>query len=257
MAAPLILKSRLLAERSVPHGFSTRIGGVSEGPFATLNVAVGPGDDPAAVAENLRRFAVALGFDPERLFQTSQVHGAHVRVVSAEDQRLAVVKEEADALVSRDPRLAIGVRVADCVPVLLHEGSENQVAAVHAGWRGVVGGAVQNGVAHLAQRPRSSGKIAAAIGPCIGPCCFEVGEEVADALLGSVPDESIVKRGDLPKPHVDLRLAVRLQLRALGVPDDAIEDVPGCTKCDAERFYSHRRDGARSGRLLAAIAPTS
>jgi YfiH family protein len=129
------------------------------------------------------------------------------------------------------------------------------VAAVHAGWRGVVGGVVQAALAHLAIRARGSQGIVAAIGPSIGPCCFEVGEEVATALADAAPgDERIVLR-DRDKPHVDLRRAVRLQLRALGVDDASIEDVPGCTRCDAEKFYSHRRDGARSGRLIAAIAP--
>jgi YfiH family protein len=255
MAEPLVLKSKLLTERGVRHGFGTRIGGVSEGPFATLNVAVGPGDEPAAVQENLRRFATALGVALERLYQTSQVHGAEVRVIEPHDERLAVLQEHADGLVAWDPSTAIGIRVADCVPVLLHDGAKNQVAALHAGWRGVVSGIVQNGVSHLARSALSSASIVAAIGPSIGPFCFAVGEGVARALLDAVPDESIVQRDRGPKPYVDLRLAVRLQLRALGVADAAIEDVPGCTKCDAERFFSHRRDGARSGRLLAAIAP--
>lgn len=258
MAAPLILTSRLLTERAVRHGFSTRIGGVSEGPFATLNLAVGPGDEPRAVAENLARFAAAIGVDPERLFQTFQVHGAEVRVIEPHDERLAVLPENADGLVARDVSTAVAVRIADCVPVLLHDDVKNQVAALHAGWRGVVSGVVPNGVALLARSALSSASIVAAIGPCIGPCCFEVGEEVAAAILDATPDESVIVREGRdrgPKPHVDLRRAVRLQLRALGVADDRIEDVPGCTRCDAERFFSYRRDGARSGRLLAAIAP--
>ena len=185
---------------------------------------------------------------------TCRKHGAEVRVVDANDERLAVLQEQADGLVSSDPRNAVAVRIADCVPVLLHERAGNVVAALHAGWRGVVSGVVQVGVAHLARSVRSSAGLVAAIGPSIGPCCFEVGEEVASALLDAVPDESIVDRSR-PKPHVDLRRAVRLQLRALGLADDAIEDVPGCTRCDAEQFFSFRRDGARSGRLLAAIAP--
>lgn len=251
----MILRSELLSARKVRHGFSTRIGGVSQGPFATLNVAVGPGDQPAAVAENLKRFAAMIEVDPERLFQTSQVHGADVRAIEPSDDRLKVLHEHADALIAHDPSTAIGVRVADCVPVLLHEGTTGVVAAVHAGWRGVVGGVVQSSLAHLAIRARGSRAIVAAIGPSIGPCCFEVGEDVATQIADAAPgDEGVVLR-DRAKPHIDLRRAVRLQLRALGVADENIEDVPGCTKCDAERFFSHRRDGARSGRLIAAIAP--
>lgn len=250
----MLLTSELLSARRVRHGFSTRIGGVSQGPFATLNVAVGPGDEPAAVAENLRRFAAKLEVDPARLYQTSQVHGSDVRAIEPGDDRLKVLHEHADALVAHDPSTAIGVRVADCVPVLLHEGATGVVAAVHAGWRGVVSGVVQAALAQLAIRARGSRDIVAAIGPSIGPCCFEVGEEVASAILDAAPADGVVLR-DREKPHVDLRRAVRLQLRALGVADASIEDVPGCTKCDAERFFSHRRDGARSGRLIAAIAP--
>lgn len=254
MASSLVLKSKLLAERGVRHGFSTRIGGVSVGPFATLNAAVAPGDEPDAVAENLRRFAGALAVDAERLFQVSQVHGAEVRVIAPEDERLSVVEERADGLVTWDARSAVGIRVADCVPVLVHDQRQNGVAALHAGWRGIVSGVVQVGVSHLARRAVTPAGMVAAIGPCIGPCCFEVGEEVADALLMAVPDDAIVDRSR-SKPHVDLRLAVRRQLNALGIVDEHIEDVPGCTRCDAERFFSHRRDGARSGRLIAAIAP--
>jgi polyphenol oxidase len=231
-----------------------RIGGVSEGPFATLNVAVGPGDQPAAVTENLRRFAAMIDVDPERLYQTSQVHGTDVRSIEPTDDRAAVIHEHADALIAHDPSTAIGIRTADCVSILLHEGATNTAAAIHAGWRGVAAGIVQAGLAHLAIRARGSRDIVAAIGPSIGPCCFEVDEDVARAIADSAPDEDVVLR-DRAKPHVDLRRAVRSQLRALGVVDANIEDVPGCTKCDAEKFFSHRRDGARSGRLIAAIAP--
>jgi YfiH family protein len=255
MTGPVVLRSELLSSRNVRHGFSTRIGGVSEGPFASLNVAVGPGDRADHVAENLKRFAEAIGVDPERLYQTSQVHGADVRTIEPSDDRLAVVQEHADALVAHDPSTAIGVRTADCVPILLHEGNTNVVAAVHAGWRGVVGGVVQSALAHLAIRARGSRGIVAAIGPSIGACCFEVGEEVAMALADAAPGDDRIVLRDRDKPHVDLRRAVRLQLRALGVDDASIEDVPGCTRCDAEKFFSHRRDGARSGRLISAIAP--
>ena len=255
MSPPVVLRSELLTSRNVRHGFSTRIGGVSEGPFASLNVAVGPGDRADHVAENLARFAAAIGVEAERLYQTSQVHGADVRTIERGDDRLAVVQEHADALVAHDPSTAIGIRTADCVPILLHERDTHAVAAVHAGWRGVVGGVVQSALAHLAIRARGARGIVAAIGPSIGPCCFEVGEEVATALADAAPGDDRIVLRDRARPHVDLRRAVRLQLLAHGVDDASIEDVPGCTRCDAERFFSHRRDGARSGRLIAAIAP--
>ena len=253
MNEALALHGELLSARGVRHGFSTRVGGVSEGPFATLNLAASPGDDREKVAENFARFSRAIDVDASRLLQTSQVHGAAVRAVSRDDDRLALLNEEADALVSRDPSCAVGVRVADCIPLLLFQEASGHVAAVHAGWRGVVAGVVRAGVETLGG---DRARIVAAIGPSIGVCCFEVGDDVAKQIVDAAHgDPSIVKR-DRPKPHVDLRRAVRVQLRALGVDDARIEDVPGCTRCDAARFFSFRRDGARSGRHLAAIAPT-
>jgi len=252
MSEALVLRSALLTRLGVRHGFSTRIGGVSEGPFSTLNLAFGPGDRPEAVTENLARFARALEIEVERIFQTSQVHGAAVREIVPSDVRSAVLHDEADALVARDAGVAVGVRVADCVPVLLFHEDSKQVAAVHAGWRGVVGSVVGSAIAALA-RQGNSRSIAAAIGPCIGPCCFEVGEEVVSAIEDAVPGDSELVKRDRAKPHVDLRRAVRAQLVSLGVEDARIEDVAGCTRCDAERFFSFRRDGARSGRHLAVI----
>ena len=252
------LRSPLLEKLGVRHGFSTRLGGVSDGPFSALNVAVAPGDRPEAVAENLRRFAHAIELDPSSLYQTSQVHGSQVREIVATDAREAVLHEEADALVSRDRTCAVGVRIADCVPVLVYDEASGHVAAIHAGWRGVVAGVVPAGIAALVPygSPRT---LVAAIGPCIGPCCFEVGDEVVNAIESTVPDDgTLVHRGN-DKPHVDLRRAVRLQLCAIGLDPSRIDDSlavdSGCTRCDATRFFSFRRDGARSGRHLAAIAP--
>ncbi len=153
---------------------------------------------------------------------------------------------QADALVSSVGDRPVGVRVADCVPVLVGHTGTGNVAAIHAGWRGVVAGVVGEAVRMLGGGPE--GELVAAIGPCIGPCCFEVGREVG-AQLGHVVREA----GD--KVFVDLRAAVRAQLASLGV--HRVEDVPGCTKHEPERFHSFRRDGANSGRMLATIAPRS
>jgi len=171
------------------------------------------------------------------VIQVKQVHGA--RAVLATE----AAGQEGDALVARAGGVAVGVRVADCVPVLVADPVSGAVAAIHAGWRGVVGGVLGAGVGLLGGRD-----LVAAIGPCIGACCFEVGRDVAEQI-GFVVREV----GD--KAYVDLRAAVRSQLRALGLADASIEDVAGCTRHEGERFHSFRRDGANSGRMLAAIAP--
>jgi YfiH family protein len=171
------------------------------------------------------------------VIQVKQVHGAQA-VLATE-----AAGQEGDALVARAGGGAVGVRVADCVPVLVADPASGGVAAIHAGWRGVVGGVLRAGVELLGGRG-----LVAAIGPCIGACCFEVGRDVAGKLGFVVREE-----GD--KAYVDLRAAVRAQLRALGLADAAIEDVAGCTRHEGERFHSFRRDGANSGRMLAAIAP--
>jgi YfiH family protein len=207
----MLLRSALLQETGFLHAFPTR---------------------DTSDASLLEALGVA------RIAQARQVHGVGVATAAEE----AGAAPEADALVARAAgRLAVGVRVADCVPVLVGDAHTGDVAAIHAGWRGVVAGVIGAALRELRGRA-----LVAAIGPCIEACCFEVGPEVA-AQVGFVVREA----GD--KAYVDLRAAVRAQLRAAGVDDARIEDVRGCTKHD-ERFHSFRRDGANSGRMLAAIA---
>jgi YfiH family protein len=175
----------------------------------------------------------------ESITQVRQVHGA--TAVEAAAAALA----EADAIVARACGGAVGVRVADCVPVLVGSTITGDAAAIHAGWRGVAQGVIGSGVSLLGGLGGRG--LVAAIGPCIGPCCFEVGLDVADRL------GFVVRRvGD--KAYVDLRAAVRAQLVDLGLLERDIEDVPGCTKHDP-RFHSFRRDGGGSGRMLASIRP--
>jgi YfiH family protein len=173
------------------------------------------------------------------IVQARQVHGP-VAVEAG-----AAMPSEADAIVARSGGDAVGVRVADCVPVLVADEASGDVAAIHAGWRGVVGGVVGAGVRLLTRG--LPGHLVAAIGPCIGACCFEVGEEVASQV-------GFVSRRVGEKAFVDLRAAVRAQLRALGMDDARIEDVAGCTKHET-RFHSFRRDARSGGRMLAAIRP--
>ena len=214
------LESALLRAAGFRHGFSTR-----------------PWDFKNDRDRSEEAVSLILRLPRERTYCVSQVHGA--RAVRAEGDVAAVAKEEADALVATEPGTAASVRVADCVPILLASSKTGAVAAVHAGWRGVVlrvvDAAFQLGDFDLA-----------AIGPCIGVCCFEIGDEVATKLAPHVRDG-----------HGDLRAAVRAQLRAHDLQDAHIDDVGGCTMCDPARFFSFRRDGDAAGRHLAAIGVRS
>jgi YfiH family protein len=246
-----ILTSPRLERAGFAHGFATRHSGISVGPFASLSFA--RTREPAEhVEENLRRLGSRVGFVPGELFEVSQVHGARVvRRVAGRDEATtrALRQEEADAIVVRQG--AAGVRVADCVPVLIGAPRSGEAAAVHAGWRGLVAGVVPAALAELGE-----GRKVAAIGPCIGACCFEVGADVGAQIAeaaGAPGGRGVIARSEGGKVWVDLRRAVRAQLRAAGIADEEIEDVAGCTRCDAARFFSYRRDGEQSGRHLAVI----
>lgn len=241
-----LLRAPALTARGFAHGFTTRVGGVSDGPFASLNLGGAVGDDPALVRENHRRLARSLGY--ERLHQTHQVHGGAVHVPAPDAAPADTFRVEADALVATAPGMAVAIRVADCVPVLLADPATGRVAAAHAGWRGVVTGVV--GAALDALDPSDPGAVIAAIGPSIGPCCFEVGEEVAAEIAArTAPDVVLPRTGE--KPRVDLWRAVEGQLRARGVT--AVTTLGRCTVCEPGAFFSFRRDGARSGRMVGVI----
>lgn len=245
----IVLRSALLARHGFLHGFSLRAGGVSEGPFASLNLGRSVDDDPDAVAENVARFAQAVGSRAESVYEASQVHGRAVREIRPGDVVTEVRREEADALVARAPGHAVAVRTADCVPVLIADTETGAVAAVHAGWRGVVGRVVDAALDRLGVDPRS---LVCAIGPHIRAASFEVGDEVAQAVAAVAHGEDVVLEGD-PRPRVDLARALCAQLRARGVDTERIEDVGGCTFAEPARFFSHRRDAGRTGRHLSLI----
>jgi YfiH family protein len=264
-----LLQSETLKNAHFAHGFSTREGGVSAPPFDSLDFAILR--DPVGLRENQRRLAAAIGFDPARLYQAKQVHGRALLVAQGDPR--AMLGQEADAIVAEPGSgAAVAVRVADCVPILLADPVTGRVAAVHAGWRGVIADVLGTAVRHLGNNrasargressssSREAGGFLAAIGPCIGACCFEVGADVGESIARATTAKVITRRDDARgKVFVDLRSAVRTQLRALGLSDNAIEDVPhrsrpGCTRCDAQRFYSYRRDGDASGRLVGVIA---
>jgi YfiH family protein len=211
------------------------------------------GHDAKGVLSNVRAAALALNVDPTRLYVVTQVHGRDVARIRGDEDRRDVLGQRADVVLTDAPGVACGVKVADCVPILLADRESGAVAAIHSGWQGTKVNVVAAGVDALRRNLGRQGELVAAIGPHIAVCCFEVGEDVAKALQGCAPDRAVVDDSRGPRPHVDLRQIVRSQLVTSGLREDAIDDVTGCTKCDSARFFSFRRDREASGRLLAAI----
>ena len=234
---------------SIRHGVSTRAGGVSAGPYASLNLGASVGDSQEAVVENRARLARALGFAPDRLVTTPQVHGKGVLVVNKETAPTAL-QTRADILVSCEPGYLLMQRMADCVSIMLWHKAACVVGVAHAGWRGTairVAGRAVEAVGELGGDPSG---LRAGIGPSIGPCCFEVGEEVVAQIPGS---EGVVIAGPNGRPHVDLWELNRRQLVAAGLPEDHVEVAGVCTRCQPETYFSHRALGFPAGRFGAAI----
>ena len=258
MFAVTPLRSQLLSQHGFRHGFSPRQGGVSQSPFDSCNLGRGVGDDPEHVAENRRRFAAAVGYEPEALFEVEQVHGSEVHAVQPSDDPARLRQVRGDGLVA-ERGVSVGVRTADCVPLLVADPETRCVSALHAGWRGAAAGVVPSGLALLMQRSKAPAeRLVAGIFPHIRACCFEVSEDVAEVLASAWPQavigrDALSQRGPLGKPHVDLVALLRAQLTAAGLLAARIELVDGCTRCSAERFFSYRREGQASGRHLSAI----
>jgi polyphenol oxidase len=220
--------------------FTTRVGGVSEGPYEALNLGRKSGDDVERVDENRRIACQAIGADVNRLALNFQVHSALVRRAEPTTRG-----ERADGLWTDVPELPILAMSADCLPIALArtDGRQPAVAVLHAGWRGLLEGIVASGVGAL-----GGGGLAAAVGPGIGPCCYEVGEEVAAPYRERFGD------GVLRDGHLDLWTSAERALHAAGV--ERVDRFDRCTACEPETFFSHRRDHGRTGRqgVIACVA---
>ena len=216
--------------------FSTRQGGVSEGPYESLNLGILTDDEPDRVVENRGLLAREAGVDAGRVVMGWQVHGTDLRKWEGPDPQVAYAQPgdkelpRVDGHVTDAARLALLVLVADCYPVALSDG--RRAAMLHCGWRPLAGGIVEQAVAAFDSPP------AAAVGPGIGGCCYEVGPEVAERFA-DVP-------GAVEGRMLDLRRVIEARLRAAGV--SAIEHLDRCTSCEPELYFSHRRDQGLTGR---------
>ena len=216
--------------------FSTRQGGVSEGPYASLNLGILTDDEPDRVVENRGRLARAAGVDAGHVVMGWQVHGTDLREWDGPDPQVAYAQPgdkelpRVDGHVTSATELALLVLVADCYPVALSDGK--RAAMLHCGWRPLAGGIVEQAVAGFDSPP------SAAVGPGIGGCCYEVGPEVAERFA-DVP-------GAVEGRMLDLRRVIEARLRAAGV--STIEHLDRCTSCEPELYFSHRRDQGVTGR---------
>jgi YfiH family protein len=220
--------------------FTTRVGGVSEGPYASLNLGRKSGDEVERVDENRRIACDAIGADLQQLALNYQVHSPRVLRADA-----AMRGKHADGLWTDQPGLPILALSADCLPIVLTrtEASTPAVAVLHVGWRGLLAGIITAGAEAV-----GSGRLAAAIGPGIGPCCYEVGEEVAAPFRERFGDDVV------RESRLDLWTSAERALRAAGV--ERIDRFDRCTACEPETFFSHRRDAGRTGRqgVIAYVA---
>jgi len=252
---PLLVSPCIPAE--FRHGFTTRAGGVSEPPFDSLNLGWKWGDVPDRVAENHRRLLSVSG--AAAMFRASQVHGIRILRVRGADDPAVVTAEYADGLCSDAPGAGLSVHVADCTPILMACPETGACATLHAGWRGTVAGMAGQGVRDMVTRFGCRARdLRVALGPCIGPCCFEVGPEVAEdfgAAVSGAGESGVILSAPGKKSRIDLRRFQRAQLEATGVQPQNIDASDDCTFCDARgRFFSFRRAGRATGQMVGFIA---
>lgn len=230
------------------HGFLGRRGGRSQPPYAALNVSYDNGDDIQTVKQNWCDLKVAMGLGDVNVITATQVHGDAILKVSEGTGKRAGV---GDGLMTELPRLVLGVLAADCVPLLFLEPDRKVAAAVHAGWRGTAAGIAARAVTRMREEYRiDPSALHVAMGPSIGPCCYEVGREVAQQIGANWREElGGAWRPDGAKGRLDLKAINEAQLVGVGVPRAHIQKIGPCTACNAEEFFSYRREGKTGSQL--------
>ena len=237
------------------HLFTTREGGVSTGPYRSMNLGFRRGDDEANVTENFRRIATVCGIPTDRFVLSQQTHTVNVRQVTAEDAGKGIVRErdytDVDALITDEKELALVIYVADCVPVLFADPVHHAVGAAHSGWRGTAGQIVWKTLAkmHAAYGTRPE-DVYTVIGPCICGDCYEVGPEVAEAFGF---DANILRKGRDDRYQLDLAEANRRILLDAGCSEEKMTVTDICTRCNKEFLFSHRGQGPVRGNLAGII----
>ena len=261
-AVPVIRYASLDETGCVEHGFSTRLGGVSKGDFATMNFSFTRGDDRDDVLENYRRMAAALGVDRERMVLTWQTHTTNVRRVTEEDEGKGIVRDrdyrDVDGLITDIPGITLVTFFADCVPLYFLDPVHKAIGLSHSGWRGTVKRMGQGTVDAMKEafgtRPED---IIACIGPSICGDCYEVGEEVADEFADAFHEkyhDVILLKKQNGKYQLDLWKANEIVLKEAGIKGDYLAVTNICTYCNPQLLFSHRRTAERRGNLCAFLS---
>lgn len=243
----------------VVHGFSTRLGGISAGHLASMNLGTTRGDNPEAVRENYRRFFAAVGADLSRIVMSKQVHGDCIRTATTADIKKDLYDPEGyetDGLVTDLPGTALVIFSADCIPVLLYDPVRRVIGAAHAGWRGTAAGIAAKTAQAMMDRYGCQVKdLLAAIGPGISKCCFETHADVANAMMDALGMHALPYLTTLPagKFRVDLKGLNARWLMNLGVPEEQIDQSEECTACLPDKYWSHRVTGERRGSQIAVL----
>lgn len=253
-------QSKLFQKYNIKHAFFTRLGGVSRDEFDSLNFAVGAGekrDSAENVYKNHCIAASVFGLAGSDICRSYQTHTSNVELADGRDRGRGVTCDPydhgVDGMVTCEKDLLLSVRSADCVPVLLCDVESNVCAAVHAGWRGTVGGITKNAVGMMVENGAKTENIVAAIGPCIGKCCYEVGEEVKLQFVSASPEYEAFFEPKGEKFMLDLTFANRFILESVGILSENISSADLCTYCHPGHFFSHRRNGAVRGTMSALI----
>src|SRR3954454_3018061 len=248
---PVVRFAALAGMPGLVHGISTRGGGVSDGPYARLNVSLVVGDEPERVAENRARLARAVAGEALPVYSCRQSPGAASQVIDGALEPAATDREPLDILLTGAPGHLLLMKFADCTPLLLYDPRRRWVAVAHAGWRGTALDVAGTAVRALVEAAGSDpAELWAGIGPAIGRCCYEVGDEVIAAVGAAVPrPEGVAWPGRGGRGHLDLAAANRQQLERAGLQPTQILDAARCTACERDTFCSHRAQGMPAGRF--------
>jgi len=246
------MESLPLSLPGLRHAFSTRHGGVSDEPFATLNLGYHVEDDPARVTENRQRFAAAAGYDPTALVTAQQVHGTRLAWVKSTDRGRGALDwtsalPETDGLLVTEPDVPVAILVADCAAVLIADPVRRALALVHAGWRGALGRIASAAARALVQTGSRPQDLRVGISPTLCPACLEVSEEIGKTVAAEMGEATVDFTG--LKPHLRIHAMLAADLAAAGVSPEQIAAHPDCTRCRTDIYFSHRGQGGKAGRM--------